>query len=225
MRLGFRPGALLFVAALALAGCTQDGKPTVAGMQPRGATVAFESIDGPPQGHFNTLVRNLNDEAQQRRLAVLSREGSSAYRVRGYLAAKVTKDRTTITWVWDVFDGNEQRAIRLNGEEVAKRAGSVNDAWNAADEAMLRRIASNSMEQLQAFLTSGEAVPVASAPTITPAVALMAENDTSPEAAGIFRTFQANADPAQTQLAGATPDVPMPPSRPESERRTVQASL
>src|SRR5690242_14664846 len=117
MQLGLRLGAL-FAAALALAGCTQDRKPGVAGIPPRGATVAFESIDGPPQGQFNTLVRNLNDEAQQRRLAVLSREAASAYRVRGYLAAKVAKDRTTISWVWDVFDRNEQRAIRLNGEEI-----------------------------------------------------------------------------------------------------------
>lgn len=228
MQLGLRPGALFFAASLAfaLAGCTQDGKPSVAGMQPRGATVAFESIDGPPQGQFNTLVRNLNDEAQHRRLAVLSRDATSAYRVRGYLAAKVTKDRTTISWVWDVFDRDEQRAIRINGEEVAKRSGrDPSDAWNAADEAMLRRIASNSMEQLAAFLTSVDAVPVAAAPTGVTPVVLTGADHTSPEAAGIFRTFQANADPAPSQLAADAPEVPLPPHRPEGQRKTVQASL
>lgn len=224
MQLGHRSGALFFAAGLAfaLAGCTEDGKPSVAGMQPRGATVAFESIDGPPQGQFNSLVRNLNDEAQQRRLAVLSRDATSAYRVRGYLAAKVTKDRTTISWVWDVFDRDEQRAIRINGEEVAKRSGkNPGDAWNAADEAMLRRIASNSMEQLAAFLTSGDAVPVATA--VTP-IAFIGEPDTSPEAAGIFRTYQADADP-QPRIAAGGSDVPLPPRRPEGEPMTVQASL
>jgi hypothetical protein len=217
--------ATLAVAlAGALAGCTQDGKPSVAGMQPRGATVAFESIDGPPQGQFNTLVRNLNDEAQQRRLAVLSRDATSAYRVRGYLAAKVTKDRTTISWVWDVFDRDEQRAIRINGEEVAKRSGKdTSDAWNAADEAMLRRIASNSMEQLAAFLTSTEAVPVAAAPQVTP-VAMIGLSDTSPEAAGIFRTFQAEADPAPSGLVAGSAEVPLPPRRPDGQAM-VQASL
>jgi hypothetical protein len=227
MQLGLRFGALLSAASLAfaLAGCTNDGKPSVAGMQPRGASVAFESIDGPPQGQFNSLVRNLNDEAQQRRLAVLSRDASSAYRVRGYLAAKVTKDRTTISWVWDVFDRDEQRAIRLNGEEVTKRSGkNPADAWNAADEAMLRRIASNSMDQLAAFLTSTEAVPVANAAFVAP-VALMGESDTSPEAAGIFRTYQANADPVAPQLAAGGPEVPLPPRRPDDQATTVQASL
>ena len=181
--------ALAVAVAGALAGCTHDGRPGVAGMQPRGASVAFESIDGPPQSQFNTLVRNLNDEAQQRRLAVLSRDAASAYRVRGYLAAKVAKDRTTISWVWDVFDRDEHRALRISGEEVAKRSRKDSgDAWNAADDAMLRRIASSSMEQLAAFLTSADAVPAA--PSVTP-VALIGPTDMSPEAAGIFRTFQA----------------------------------
>jgi hypothetical protein len=220
-----RTAALAAALAGGLAGCTNDGKPSVAGMQSRGATVAFESIDGPPQGQFNTLVRNLNDEAQQRRLAVLSRDAASAYRVRGYLAANVTKDRTTISWVWDVFDRDEQRAIRINGEEVAKRSGKdAGDAWNAADEAMLRRIASNSMEQLAAFLTSTDAVPVAAASSVTP-VALIGPSDTSPEAAGIFRTFQADADPAQSRLVAGALEVPLPPRRPDGQATTVQASL
>ncbi|MDO8876177.1 MAG: hypothetical protein Q8M24_22575 [Pseudolabrys sp.] len=224
MQWGLGRGALLAALAGVLAGCTHDGRSGVAGVQPRGATVAFESIDGPPQGQFNTLVRNLNDEAQQRRLAVLSREAPSAYRVRGYLAAKVAKDRTTITWVWDVFDRDEQRTLRINGEESTKKSGKDTDAWNAADDAMLRRIASTSMEQLAVFLTSADAVPVAAAPGITP-VAFIGGSDTSPEAAGIFRIFRANADPAPSQLSADAPDVPLPPQRPDSQARTVQASL
>src|SRR5512141_939132 len=74
-----------------------------------------------------------------RQLAVISRESPSAYRVRGYLAAKVVKGQTTIAWVWDVFDGNEHRALRISGEEAAK--GRHRDAWSVADDAMLRRIA------------------------------------------------------------------------------------
>ena len=223
--------------AAALAGCTTDGQPGVASIQPRGATVAFESIDGPPPGQFQTLVRNLNDEAQSRRLAVLSREATSAYRVRGYLAAKVAGGQTTISWVWDVFDRDEQRTLRINGEEIVKRSGKAADAWNVVDDAMSRRIASASMEQLGAFLTAPDTVPVASAPRATP-VALSGVADTSPEAAGIFRIFRADADPAPPQPAdaqghaAASGPVPLPPQRPETSagntpagRATVQASL
>ena len=84
---------LAVAGAISLAGCTLDGKPGLSVAQPRGATVAFESIEGPPPAQFHTLVQNLNDEAQIRRLAVISRETGSAYRVRGYLAAKVAKGR------------------------------------------------------------------------------------------------------------------------------------
>ena len=128
--------------------------------QPRGASVAFESIDGPPPAQFGKLVEDLNTEAQSRRLAVISRESPSAYRVRGYLAAKTAKGKTTISWVWDVFDRDERRALRISGEETVKGlAGRHHDAWAAADDAMLHRIARSSMDQLAAFLTSPEVAP------------------------------------------------------------------
>ena len=106
--------------AMALAACNPDNRPGALAGQPRGATVAFESIDGLPPGQFHELVQALNNEAQTRRLAVMSRESPSAYRVRGYLAAKVAKRETTISWVWDVFDGDDHRALRIAGEETAK---------------------------------------------------------------------------------------------------------
>jgi hypothetical protein len=213
-----RPGVLLAaVCAMALAACTQDGQPGLAG-QPRGATVAFESIDGPPPGQFHELVQALNNEAQTRRLAVMSRESPSTYRVRGYLAAKVVKRETTISWVWDVFDRDDRRALRITGEETAKVRHR--DAWSAADDAMLHRIARSSMEQLAVFLTSPEVAP--GTPDSEPRMALAGNSDYSPEAAGIFRIFQAHADPAPIDAAGVPAattagPVPLPPRRPASE--------
>jgi len=164
------PSALLAAAcALALAACNQEERPTLAG-QPRGATVAYESIDGPPPGQFHQLVRDLIDEAQTRRLAVISRESSSAYRVRGYLAVKVAQKQTTVSWVWDVFDQEGHRALRMTGAETAK--GRHRDAWAAADDEMLRRIAHSSVEQLAAFLTS---------PVVAPSTPDMAEPARGPQ--------------------------------------------
>lgn len=213
---------LVVGCAIALAGCTHDGRPSVAAMQPRGATVAFESIDGLPPGQFRTLVQNLNDEAQSRRLAVISREDtSSAYRVRGYLAANVVKGRTTISWVWDVFDRDQRRALRIDGEETAKATakGPHRDGWSVADDAMLRRIARTSMDQLAVFLTSPEVAPNTAASPIETAYAGL--GDSSPEAAGIFRIFRAKADPMPTETAEApaalgagSGPVPLPPHRP-----------
>jgi len=194
---------------MALSACNPQDSPGAMAGQPRGASVAFESIDGPPPDQFRQLVQNLNTEAQSRQLAVMSRDSASAYRVRGYLAAKVAKRETTISWVWDVFDRDDHRALRITGEETAK--GAHRDAWSVADEGMLNRIARSSMDQLAAFLTSPEVAP--STPNTEPQIAMAGTH--SPEAAGIYRISQPNADPAQGEIAeplGAT--VPLPPKRP-----------
>jgi len=209
-----RPGILLAISATALAACNPDDRPAALSGQPRGASVAFESIDGLPPGQFRELVDALNSEAQSRRLAVMSRKSPSAYRVRGYLAASAAKNVTTVSWVWDVFDRNGARTLRISGEETAK--GRQRDAWSAADDAMLQRIAHNSMDQLAAFLTSPEVAP--GTPDAQPRLALAATSDASPEAAGIFRIFQPNADPTPvatgTIPAAADDAVPLPPRRP-----------
>ena len=196
---------LAAVCALALAGCNESAPAKLAAAQPRGATVAFESIDGPPTAQFRKLVADLNDEAQTRRLAVISREQPSVYRVRGYLAAGVEQGETTINWVWDVFDGEEHRTLRIAGEERAK--STPRDAWAAADDAMLRRIASASMDQLAAFLTSPDVAPSTATPAGESQIALGLDQ-TSPEAAGIFRIFRPHADP----IAGRTAQAPAAPA-------------
>ena len=52
--------------------------------------------------------------------------------------------------MWDVYDDDKLRALRITGEEAGGRAGG--DPWSVADEAMLRRIARASMDRLAAFL-------------------------------------------------------------------------
>jgi hypothetical protein len=220
----WRVGGLL-AAALALAACNPDNQG-LAAQQPHGATIAFDSLDGLPPSQFRRLVKNLNDEAQSRRLAVISREQPSAYRVRGYLAARVTKQQTTVSWVWDVFDQDEHRALRISGEETAKSRHK--DAWAAADDAMLGRIAQSSMEQLTAFLTSPDVAP-GTAPPPEPQIALAGAGDSSPEAAGIFRIFRPQADPISTASAEQPGEdeagpVPLPRRRPAalvSSRETL----
>jgi hypothetical protein len=140
------------LAALA-SGCTTSNTSNAAlttATPSTGPTIAFESIDGPPVGIFNRLVDTLSAEAQARNLAIASREGAANYRVRGYLAAQVIRGRTHISWVWDVYDDDKLRALRITGEEAGGRAGS--HPWSVADETMLRRIARASMDRLAVYL-------------------------------------------------------------------------
>src|SRR3954471_12818867 len=133
--------ALLFALACALGGCAGGGGApgNAFASAGGGATVAFESIDGPPPQVFDRMVNLLDSESKLRNVAIVSRESGASFRIRSYLAAQVSRGRTTIAWVWDVYDRDQQRALRLSGEEPAGKSGR--DAWNAADDVVLRRIA------------------------------------------------------------------------------------
>jgi hypothetical protein len=136
---------MLLAAATVLGGCAGGGggaanSYAMAPSTGSGATVAFESIDGPPPPVFDRMVGVLDSESKLRSLSVVSREGTAAYRVRSYLSAQVVRGKTVIAWVWDVYDANQQRALRLSGEEPTSARGG-RDPWNAADDLVLRKIA------------------------------------------------------------------------------------
>src|SRR6202012_3171280 len=141
LRAGF--AALWLASACALGGCANGGAATsgayAMATDAAGPTVAFDSIDGPPPQVFDRMVGVLDSESKLRSLAIVSREGQASYRVRSYLAAQVDHGQAEIAWVWDVYDANHQRTLRLSGEEPAGKAGR--DAWTAADDLVLRKIA------------------------------------------------------------------------------------
>jgi len=156
--------AAALLMACALGGCASGGPGGGAfAMAGGGSTVAFESIDGPPPQVFDRMVGVLDSESKLRNLAIVSREGAASYRVRGYLSAQVVRGRTRIAWVWDVYDANQQRALRLSGEEPAGKAGR--DAWAAADDMVLRKIAQAGLSGLSGMINGTPAdVPQPASP-------------------------------------------------------------
>jgi hypothetical protein len=161
---------LSIAAAIALGGCSSSGFSGALSAASGPRTVAFESIDGPPETVFKNLVQQLNQEAQARQVSVVSREAAAQYRIRGYVAAHVQGKKTTISWVWDVYDADRQRAMRLTGEEVGT---SGRTAWNAADDQVLNHIARDGMTRLAAFLENPTAPETAPPTQTSPNVAFM----------------------------------------------------
>src|ERR1700716_2980773 len=150
--------ALLLAVACCVGVCASGGAGGGSfAMAGSGPTVAFESIDGPPPQVFDRMVNVLDSESKLRNLSVVSREGSASYRVRSYFAAQVSRGRTTIAWVWDVYDRDQQRALRLSGEELSGKAGR--DAWAAADDVVLRRIAQAGLTGLAGMINEAAADP------------------------------------------------------------------
>jgi hypothetical protein len=157
--------AAVLLAACALGGCASSGSaPSGAfAMATGGApTVTFESIDGPPPQVFDRMVSVLDTESKLRNLSIVSRENAATYRVRSYLSAQVVRGRTMIAWVWDVYDGSQQRALRLSGEEPAGKPGR--DAWASADDMVLRKIAQAGLSGLSSMVNGAPAEPPPASP-------------------------------------------------------------
>jgi hypothetical protein len=182
--------AMLFAIGCALGGCAGGGAASDSfAMASTGAgpTVTFESIDGPPPQVFDRMVGVLDSESKLRSLSIVSREGGAAYRVRSYLSAQVNHGRTVIAWVWDVYDRDQQRALRLSGEEPAGKAGR--DAWAAADDLVLRKIAQAGFSGLSAMI-DGTAPADAPSPAPVPdkrGPAVASADDPPSPASGQFR--------------------------------------
>lgn len=205
---GALAGIGLFVPLLVitLAGCNTTGSQTQASLPgTRGATVAFDSIDGAPREVFDRLVRGLDAEARSQNLAVVSRTDSAAFRVRGYLIAETEAKQSAIDWVWDVYDDRQQRVLRITGKQTVSGA----NPWQALGDPAVEKIAHDSIGELATFLTSPDAMPSARAQ-------VAAGDGSSPEAAGIFRIVPAVAT-SQGLAPDQSPDqddVPLPPHRP-----------
>jgi hypothetical protein len=204
---------VLAVAALAAtaAGCSSlpsDVRANLTNVSASGSTLAFESIDGPPPEVFRKLVANLNDEAGARQIAVVSRNGAATYRIRGYVSALVERGKTTFAWVWDIYDTDKRRTLRIAGEEPATVSRNGRDAWAGADEQVLRRMARDGMDRIAGFLNNSSAPPAVLEPEPSLATLVMGRDD-SPEGAGIFRVFGDRDQPADTSAdAKVTADKP-----------------
>jgi hypothetical protein len=126
----------------------------------------------------------IDSESKLRNLQVVSREGGASYRVRSYLSAQVVRGKTVIAWVWDVYDNNQQRALRLSGEEPAGKAGR--DAWAAADDLVLRKIAQAGLSGLSRMINGTPDAPQPASPDLRgSAVASVAQPAPAEDAFGV----------------------------------------
>lgn len=179
---GWRVRARILIAAMTVAigcaGCNSTGSntpgPPLAAAPGGAPVIAFESIEGPPESIYGKLVQNLSEEADARQVAVVSRAAPAHYRVRVYAATVVYPKRSVLYWVWDVYDGNQQRAFRISGEEPMNGAGR--STWAAADDLVIRKVARAGMDRLAAFLRAPARATPSPPPAAAPAVAMAAEH-------------------------------------------------
>lgn len=154
----------------------------------RDIRVAVESIDGPPREVAQRLISDLNQEGAPLKIAVVAGETDAAYRMRGYLATHAAGSTTAVSWAWDVYDAGLNRAFRLTGEERIPTGGGPHQGWTVADEALVRRIAHEGMDQLAGRMASppapAEPTPAAPVPPSRIGTDTVASRDDAPPEPG-----------------------------------------
>jgi hypothetical protein len=176
----------VLAAAAALGGCVDTAVEIGAGRQsataqrqrpaprpgvsPRGASVAFASLEGAPEEALARFKPIFARTAESRDIA-LSEEAGAAYRLRGYLTAYPGPDGIArIAYVFDVFDHGGHRAQRLTDETPVKGSGDPSslDPWASLSETELGRLAAQGADDLAAFLSyTPEAAAAASRSGVT----------------------------------------------------------
>ncbi len=170
-------GIVAFAALTAACTTTGGGLPTG-----RHSTVAFDRIDGLPHTVFDRYVRKLGDEAEARNVPVVTREGFAPYRIKGYASVWTRGRQATMSWVWEVYDSDGQRVMRIAGDEKAGSAGR--DAWQAVSDDVLARAARNGMEQLSAYFRGPDSPPAAASGASEPGPAAPAQGPSIAAAGG-----------------------------------------
>jgi hypothetical protein len=178
------PQSARIVGALALALSAAACNTTGGLPAGQNSTIAFDRVDGLPPAVFDRYVRKLNQEAEARKVPVVTREGFAPYRVKGYASVWTQRRQATMSWVWEVFDSNGERVIRLSGDEKVGKAGR--DAWQAVNDEVLARAARSGMEQLSVYFRGPDTQSpvVASAAPEVPAPAPDPQAPSRPSVAG-----------------------------------------
>jgi hypothetical protein len=155
----------IVVLASVLCGCLdttleRDARPSATasrvrvaartGVSPRGASLAFVSLDGPPEA-ISVRFREEFDKAARFRDVALAKTEAAPYRLRVYLTALPAQAGTRLAYVFDVYDRQGRRVQRLSDE-----VGVSSDAnpWDAINDNAVAAIANRGAEDVAAFLSN-----------------------------------------------------------------------
>ena len=142
------------------------GLPERAPSQP----ISLARIIGVPPNVSKQLTAKLKTAAGDKNVTVVpSKDKTSQYTLRGYIATSPDATNHKLSYIWDVTDKSGKRVHRITGEETV-RAKPGGNPWSSIGDQTLTRIASSTMGNLATWLPtqSTAATPVAARPTPKP---------------------------------------------------------
>ena len=139
--------ALVFGAALAMAGCSNTGTggggleqvmsglsagPKDGAKKQRLVLVAMPKVAGGPPAFQSIIMRQMNDKALAHNVALVVDGGVVCdYTLRGYLLTQHDGSGVKLLYVWDLQDSKGERINRFSGETVPAAPVAGGDDWAA----------------------------------------------------------------------------------------------
>ncbi|MEF2551099.1 hypothetical protein VQ042_06935 [Aurantimonas sp. A2-1-M11] len=108
--------------------------------------VQFLPLVGAPEEKAVLLARALSESAAAKGVSIRpAAEAPSNVRLKGYFSAFNDGTSTTLVYVWDVLDANDQRVRRIQGQESVP--GAAADPWSAIDLPTLAAVADRTLQE------------------------------------------------------------------------------
>ena len=115
-----------------------------------GAEVQFLPLIGVPQAKAELLARALSDGAAATGVTIRpAAETKTNIRLKGYFSAFNDGHKTTLVYVWDVLDANDQRTHRIQGQETVD--GKADDPWAVVDGKVLDAVARRTLSEAASY--------------------------------------------------------------------------
>ena len=158
--------AAFLIIALSLSGCMETAsdlnamhqKSSIQQVQAPNIPVMLVSIDGAPDSKILQLNNIISTEAKQRNIILVAENAQPRFKIKGYISAYGIQGGTALSWVWDVYDTRLQRAQRIDGSTIVKKADV--DPWSTIDDTTLKTAASASMNDITVYLASAKIEPL-----------------------------------------------------------------
>ncbi|MGE0233000.1 MAG: hypothetical protein AB7O39_11200 [Flavobacteriaceae bacterium] len=201
------PARILAVFALLLAvtlgACSDVAPPAPSVGQPAGP-IAFEPVTGLPDSKAAELAAALGQRAASRNLVVVSRDDPKLrYKIKGYFSAHASTERSSVSFIWDVFDKNDARVHRFEGTQQAPATGA-SDPWGSVSPEAIDSIADATTAELARFLSSVGAQASVEPPSGTALGYAASQPPDAPVAPRFFISVsESNVSDAQTALPAA----------------------
>ena len=111
----------------------------------------FDPIVGATVDVATPLTERLAQRARARGITLAGNaDPSTTHVLKGYFSTMTEGGRTTVIYVWDVYDPQGIRLHRINGQQKAGKG----EGWTAVSSTTMQAIADSTIDQLASWLAS-----------------------------------------------------------------------